>query len=137
MPLIGYMAAIRFAGHIEAYSYWIAFVLLSFLGGKMIWSGFKNEDESDKPEASLSPKNMLPLAVATSIDAMAVGVSLAFLYVSIIPAVSFIGVVTFVISAAGVYIGNIVGAKFKSKAAFIGGGILVVMGLRIFIGGVL
>jgi len=130
MPLIGYLVAIQFAGRIEDFSHWIAFALLVFLGGKMIIGGFKT-DEPGPEEASLTPGRMLPLAVATSIDAMAVGVSLAFLYVSIIPAVGFIGIVTFVISAAGVYVGKIVGAKFKSKAAFVGGAILVLIGLRI------
>jgi len=133
MPLLGYFVARRFADHITAYSHWIAFALLVFLGGKMILSGLKKEQDPENTESSLSPKQMLPLAIATSIDALAVGVSLAFLYVSIIPAVSFIGVVTFVISAIGVYIGKAIGAKFKAHAAILGGVILVIMGIRILI----
>jgi len=149
MPLIGYFAASRFAGRITAYSHWIAFALLAILGGKMIIGSFKKERCSDRTcsaqpcsdrqcpaqekEASLKPKEMLPLALATSIDALAVGVSLAFLYVSILPAVSLIGVMTFAISFVGVRIGNIVGAKFKSKATFAGGVILVLMGLWVLV----
>ena len=150
MPLIGYLAASRFADRITAYSHWIAFVLLGFLGSKMIIGSFKKERCTDRTcpalrpcgdrhcpsetkEASLSPKTMLPLALATSIDALAVGVSLAFLYVGIAPTVSFIGIVTFIVSTAGVYIGNIFGAKFKSKATFAGGVILVLIGAQILI----
>ena len=149
MPLIGYLAASRFAGRITAYSHWIAFALLAFLGGKMIIGSFKKEKCTDRTcppekckdrqcpsqakEAAVSPKVMLPLAVATSIDALAVGVSLAFLYVSIVPAVSFIGVMTFAISVVGVRIGNIVGAKFKTWATFAGGAILMLMGLWVLV----
>jgi len=145
MPLIGYLAASRFAGHITAFSHWVAFALLAILGGKMIISSLKKEKCSDRTcppepckdrlcpasakEIALTPKEMLPLALATSIDALAVGVSLAFLYVNILPAVSFIGVATFVISVAGVRIGNIFGAKFKAKATFAGGAILLFMGI--------
>ncbi|MCL2839279.1 MAG: manganese efflux pump MntP family protein [Defluviitaleaceae bacterium] len=131
MPLIGYLIASRFASHIVAYSHWIAFVLLLFLGGKMISSGLKKE--LDTVESSLSPRHMLPLALATSIDALAVGVSLAFLYVDILPAVVLIGVVTFIISGVGVYIGGAVGVKFKSKAAFIGGAMLIMIGVKILL----
>ena len=149
MPLIGYLAASRFAGRIADYSHWIAFGLLGFLGIKMIIGSFKREKCPDRTctgvpcqdrpcpahvkEAKLSPRTMLPLAVATSIDALAVGVSLAFLYVSILPAISFIGVVTFVVSVAGVRIGNIVGSRFRSWATFAGGAILVLLGLWILV----
>ena len=148
MPLIGYLAASRFADRISAYSHWIAFGLLGFLGVKMIIGSFKNEKCTDRTcsatpcqdrlcpyreEAKLSPKEMLPLAVATSIDALAVGVSLALLYVSIVPTVAFIGIVTFVMSVVGVRIGNIFGTKFKSWATVAGGVILVFIGLWILI----
>jgi len=153
MPLIGYMAATFFADKITAFDHWIAFVLLCCLGVKMIIGSLKKEGCSDrvcpdeacpdrecpgktkpkKKEASLKPAEMLPLAVATSIDALAVGVSLAFLKVNIVPAVSFIGITTFVLSAIGVKIGNIFGAKFKSKAEFAGGIILILMGVKILI----
>ena len=134
MPLIGYFAATLFADYIIAYDHWVAFTLLCFLGGRMIWGSFKKEDDADEQgEASLKPSKMLPLAVATSIDALAVGVSFAFLKVNIAPAVSFIGVTTLVISMAGVKIGNVFGKRFKSKAELAGGIILVMIGAKILI----
>jgi putative Mn2+ efflux pump MntP len=114
MPLIGFMVATLFADKIISYDHWIAFALLCFLGGKMIVGSLKKEDspdlEPDKREASVKPAQMLPLAIATSIDALAVGVSFAFLRVSIVPAVLFIGITTFALSMIGVKIGNIFGA---------------------------
>jgi len=153
MPLIGYFAANLFANKIVSYDHWIAFVLLCFLGLKMIIESHKKEGcpdrecpvsacsdrvcpggkRPDNKEASLKPAQMLPLAFATSIDALAVGVSLAFLRVSIVPAVTFIGITTLVLSMAGVKIGNIFGSKFKSKAEFAGGVILVLIGLKILL----
>jgi len=133
MPLIGYLLASLFAERILAYGDWIAFVLLSFLGGKMIFDSLKNEGNTDTREQSLKLKTMLPLAIATSIDALAVGVSFAFLQINIVPAVIIIGVTTLVISMAGVKIGGIFGTKFKSKAQFAGGVILVLIGLRILL----
>ena len=134
MPVIGYYVANLFADKITAYDHWIAFALLCFLGGKMILESFKKEEaSSNESEASLGPKKMLPLAVATSIDALAVGVSFAFLRVSIVPAVSFIGVTTLVISMAGVKIGNAFGQRFKSKAELAGGVILVLIGVKILV----
>jgi len=149
MPLVGYFAASRFAGRITDFSHWVAFALLAMLGGKMILDSFKKEKCADRTcppehckdrlcpahakEATLAPKEMLPLALATSVDALAVGVSLAFLNVDIVPAVSIIGVMTFVISVAGVRIGNIFGARFKAKATFAGGVILMLMGLWVLV----
>ena len=133
MPLIGYLAASTFAGSIIAYDHWIAFALLSFLGGKMIADSFKKEGCSDSGEQSLGLVKMLPLAVATSIDALAVGVSLAFLRVNIASAAAFIGIATLVISMAGVKIGNVFGIRFKSKAQLAGGSILILMGLKILV----
>jgi putative Mn2+ efflux pump MntP len=132
MPLIGYLTAALFADQIISYDHWIAFVLLCFLGGKMIFGSFKKEDRQDE-ETSLKPAKMLPLALATSIDALAVGVSFAFLRVSIAPAVLFIGITTLVISMIGVKIGNVFGTKFKSKAELAGGFILIFIGLKILI----
>ena len=132
MPLIGYAVASQFADLINTFDHWIAFGLLCFLGGKMIYGSFRTREPSEK-ETSLSPKHMLPLAVATSIDALAVGVSFAFLQVSIIPAVLLIGITTFVLSAAGVKIGSIFGARFKSKAELTGGIILVLIGINILL----
>jgi len=137
MPLIGYMTATLFADKITAYDHWIAFALLCFLGIKMIISGFKKDNPSEKPcsnqERSLNPAHMLPLAVATSIDALAVGVSLAFLRINIIPAVFCIGIITFVISIIGVKIGNIFGTGIKSKAEYFGGAILILIGIKILL----
>lgn len=136
MPLIGYGAAALFADKIKAYDHWVAFGLLCFLGGKMIWGSLKKQEpgeESGWREGSLGPRKMLPLAVATSIDAMAVGVSFAFLKVQIVPAVSIIGVVTLLLSMVGVKLGNLFGSRFKSKAEFAGGLILCLIGIKILL----
>jgi len=130
MPLIGYLFASLFAENIIAYGHWVAFGLLSILGGKMIFDSFNNE-QSDEKEFSLKPMQMLPFAIATSIDALAVGISFAFLQVKIVPAVSLIGVTTLIISVAGVKIGSVFGTKFKSKAQLAGGVILVLIGVSI------
>ena len=134
MPLLGYAVATLFADKIIAYDHWVAFLVLGFLGGRMIAGSFgKEEGGPDSGEASLSFSEMLPLAVATSIDALAVGVSFAFLRVSIIPAVSLIGATTFLLSMAGVKIGSVFGAKIKSRAELVGGVILVMIGLKILL----
>ena len=121
-----------FADMITKYSHWIAFILLLFIGGNMIKESF---DEEENVNADMGVKNMFLLAVATSIDALAVGVSLAFLKVNIIPAVSFIGCITFVCSAAGVKIGSIFGDKYRSKAGLCGGIILILIGVKILLDG--
>ena len=132
MPLIGYMAATWFADKITAYDHWIAFILLCFLGGKMIFGSFKKEEVPGKEkETSLAPAKMLPFAFATSIDALAAGISFAFLQVNIIPAVSFIGITTLILSAIGIKTGNIFGVRFKSKSEFAGGIILALIGFKI------
>lgn len=137
MPLIGYFLGSFFSDMITQYSHWVAFVLLAIIGGNMIKESFgKDENEcEDCGGNSMSFKSMLMLAIATSIDALAIGVSLAFLNVSIVPAVSFIGVVTFVLSAAGVKIGSIFGTKYKSKAELFGGVVLIFIGLKILLEG--
>lgn len=132
MPLIGYFLGSFFADMITAYSHWIAFVLLLFLGAKMIKEAFGEEENVD---AAMDAKSMLLLAIATSIDALAVGVSFAFLQVNIVPAVSFIGVITFICSAVGVKIGSIFGAKYKSKSEICGGVILILIGIKILLDG--
>ena len=134
MPVIGYYTATLFAERIVAYSSWIAFGLLCFIGIKMILDSLKKE-EIPAGEYSLKAVQMLPLAIATSIDALAVGVSFAFLEVSILPAVILIGVTTLIISAAGVKIGNVFGIRFKAKAQILGGIVLVLLGLRILLEG--
>lgn len=132
MPLIGYILGAQFKDKITAIDHWIAFVLLGLIGANMIKEALSKEDEC--VNSGLSSNDMFPLAVATSIDALAIGVTFAFLPdTNIIAAVSFIGVVTFIISAAGVKIGNIFGAKYKSKAEFAGGVILILLGVKILI----
>jgi putative Mn2+ efflux pump MntP len=135
MPVIGYFAATRFAETITAYSHWVVFALLLFLGGKMIAGSFKKgaPEKISGGENQLRPAKMLPLAVATSVDALAVGVSFAFLRADIVSAVLIIGVITLVLSMLGVKIGNVFGAKFKSRAELAGGVILALMGLRILL----
>jgi len=132
MPLIGYMTASLFAEYIIEYDHWIAFILLCFLGGKMVHGSFRKSEASTE-EMPVTPKVMLPLAIATSIDALAVGVSFSFLQVNILPAVLLIGMTTFIISFAGVKIGNVFGARYKSKAELAGGIILILIGLKILI----
>ena len=118
MPVIGYLLGFRFEHLITNIDHWIAFVLLAFIGGNMIKESFgKSEELND----DFGFKTMFLMAVATSIDALAVGITFAFLNVSIIPAASLIGVTTFIISAIGIYIGNVFGAKYKSKAELAGG----------------
>ena len=132
MPLIGYLIGYRFQDAITAYDHWIAFILLAIIGGNMIKEA-REDDEEDACDASVAFKDMIVLAVATSIDALAVGVSFAFLKVDIVPAVSFIGVVTFLLSIVGVKVGTVFGCKYKSRAEFAGGLILILIGLKILI----
>ena len=131
MPLIGYFLGIQFETYITAYDHWIAFILLAFIGGNMIKEALSNEEET--ADASLAVKIMLVLAIATSIDALALGVTFAFLQVNIWEAVSFIGVVTFLFSVVGLKIGNVFGTKYKSKAEFVGGVILILLGIKILL----
>jgi putative Mn2+ efflux pump MntP len=131
MPAIGWLLGSAFADMIEAVDHWIAFVLLALIGGNMIREALGHEEEDADP--SLAPIAMLLLAVATSIDALAVGVTFAFLRVAVVPAVTLIGVCTFAISAAGVKIGNVFGARYKSRAELLGGIVLVLIGLKILL----
>ena len=131
MPALGYLLGSQFKNSITAIDHWIAFILLGIIGGNMIREACSGECE--KENDSLDIKTMFLLAVATSIDALAVGITFAFLKVNIAAAVSFIGVTTFVISAAGVKIGNIFGTKYKSKAELAGGIILILLGLKILL----
>lgn len=132
MPLIGYLLGVNFQVMIESVDHWIAFILLGIIGGNMVKEALSKE-EDECLDCRFSPAAMLPMAVATSIDALAVGVSFAFLKVDIVPAVSFIGVITFVLSAIGVKVGNVFGTKYKSKAEFFGGVVLILMGCKILL----
>lgn len=131
MPVIGYLVGIQFKEAITAVDHWIAFGLLAVIGGNMIREAMAGDGEDE--DASLSPKTMALLALATSIDALAVGVGFAFLDVNITAAAGFIGVVTFVLSAAGVKIGSVFGARYKSRAELAGGVILILMGTKILL----
>ena len=131
MPTIGYLLGTRFESYVTGIDHWIAFVLLALIGANMIKEALSGEAE--EADDSIGVKIMFLLAVATSIDALAVGVTYAFLQVRIIPAVTFIGVTTFVLSIAGVKIGNVFGLKYKSKAEIAGGVILILMGLKILV----
>ncbi len=133
MPTIGFFLGVGFSDLVSKFSHWIAFALLLIIGGNMIKEAFSKEEENT--DASMSPKNMLLLAIATSIDALAVGVTFAFLEVQIVTAVLFIGVVTFILSAVGVKIGSLFGTKYKNKAQIAGGVILVLLGVKILLDG--
>ena len=138
MPFVGWLLGSQFEKYITSIDHWIAFILLGIIGGKMIVESVKPDKEDDEVkemDAPLDLKEMFVLAVATSIDALAVGVSLAFLKVAILPAVLFIGCITFVCSAAGVKIGSIFGDKYQSKAELCGGIILILIGIKILLDG--
>ncbi len=132
MPLLGYFLGVSFADKVASVDHWIAFVLLGIIGGKMIVEACR-KDESCEYDPDFSFRTMLMLAVATSIDALAVGVSMAFLGADIVSAVLLIGLTTAAFSAAGVWLGNIFGCRFKKKAEFAGGLILVAIGVKILL----
>ena len=132
MPLIGYLVGFRFQDKIKAVDHWIAFILLVVIGINMVKESL-SKDEEKIEEADLGFKSMIMLSISTSIDALAVGITFAFLKVSIIPAVALIGIITLVISMSGVKIGNVFGDKFKSKAELLGGVILICIGLKILL----
>ena len=131
MPLIGYLLGATFTSIVSDFDHWVAFFLLGIIGFNMIRDSFSKDD--DKQDDNFSFRTMLMLAVATSIDALAVGVSFAFLSVDLWVSVALIGITTFILSAIGLKIGNIFGNKYKSKAEFTGGIILIAMGLKILI----
>ena len=138
MPAIGYFLGSFFADMVTTYAHWIAFVLLAIIGGNMIKESQEKGDECGCAccgEVAMNVKEMLGLAIATSIDAMVIGVSFAFLKVDIVPAVSFIGVITFICSGLGVKLGSIFGSKYKSKAELAGGIVLILMGLKTLLEG--
>lgn len=131
MPTLGYFLGTHFTRYIVSVDHWIAFVLLALIGVNMIREALGPEEECTN--ASMDVKEMFIMAVATSIDALAVGITLAFLNVNIAAAALFIGLTTFVCSAAGIKIGNIFGTYCKSKAEFAGGLILIAIGLKILL----
>lgn len=131
MPVLGYFLGVSFADFVENVDHWIAFILLGIIGGNMIKESFSDKCDASSPDFSF--KTMSAMAVATSIDALAIGVSFAFLRINIWEAVVMIGLTTAAFSAAGLMIGNVFGSRYKSKAEFTGGFILVAMGLKILL----
>ena len=135
MPLIGFCLGTLFADAIEAIDHWVAFVLLALIGANMLKEAMsKSPDSCDTNEADLSVKTMFVMAVATSIDALAVGISLAMAgNVNIVAAVLLIGITTFLLSGAGVKVGNVFGSRFEKKAQLCGGVILILLGTKILL----
>ncbi len=140
MPLIGYLLGINFQSFIEPVDHWIAFVLLAFIGGKMLLDAFKKDDGEEKCDScdgsdKLNIKELVVMAIATSIDALAVGITMSCLELSvhISAALALIGVITLVICFAGVIIGHVFGSKFNNKAQILGGVILILIGLKILL----
>ena len=135
MPLAGWLLGSQFAGYIQSVDHWVAFVLLALIGGNMVREALGPEDEETvcAVTASLDLRKLTLMAVATSIDALAVGVTFAFLEVAIIPAVSIIGVTTFCLSLVGVAVGNYFGARYKRRAELSGGVILILLGGKILL----
>lgn len=135
MPLLGWFLGSQFASYIQSIDHWVAFVLLGLIGGNMAREALEPEDEEVACSMSdrLDYKQLLLMAIATSIDALAVGVTFAFLNVSIVPAISIIGCTTFVLSLVGVAVGNYFGAKYKARAELTGGIILILLGAKILL----
>lgn len=131
MPLIGYFLGISFSSIVESIDHWISFSLLAIIGANMIKESFSKEEECCN--CSFGIKAMIPLAVATSIDALAVGVTFAFLRVNIFSSVILIGITTFILSCVGVFLGNKFGARHNSKAELAGGVVLILIGLKILL----
>ena len=130
MPFIGYILGVGFEDKIKNIDHWIAFILLVFIGINMIKEAFETKEESND---KIDFKTMIILAIATSIDALAVGVTFAFLNVNIMLAISLIGIITFIISMIGVKIGNVFGDKYETKAELAGGFILIFLGVKILL----
>ena len=136
MPFIGWALGSQFESYITSIDHWIAFVLLAVIGGKMVKEAVSEkdgEDEVEQMDPPLDIKEMFILAVATSIDALAVGITFAFLNYPIVEAIIIIGITTFVISIIGVYVGNFFGSKYKKRAEIVGGVILILLGVKILL----
>lgn len=135
MPLIGWALGSQLTDFITPIDHWIAFSLLAFVGGKMLWDAFHEDDEDEgvQTDEKLDLKELLMLAIATSIDALAVGITFAFLQVAIVPSITIIGLTTFVISFAGVAVGRFFGARFEKPATIVGGVVLILIGVKILL----
>ena len=135
MPLIGWALGSQLTDFITPIDHWIAFGLLAFVGGKMLWDAFHEDDEDEgvQTDEKLDLKELLMLAIATSIDALAVGITFAFLQAEIVPSITIIGLTTFVISFAGVAVGHFFGARFEKPATIVGGVVLILIGVKILL----
>ena len=135
MTLIGWALGSQLTDFITPIDHWIAFGLLAFVGGKMLWDAFHEDDEDEgvQTDEKLDLKELLMLAIATSIDALAVGITFAFLQVAIVPSITIIGLTTFVISFAGVAVGHFFGARFEKPATIVGGVVLILIGVKILL----
>ena len=135
MPLIGWFLGSQFAGYIQSFDHWVAFVLLALIGGNMVREALSPEEEetSCAVNSKLDHKKLFMMAVATSIDALAIGVAFAFMDVLILPAVSLIGCTTFCLSLVGVVVGNFFGSRYKKRAELTGGIILILLGVKILL----
>ncbi|MGI6104847.1 MAG: manganese efflux pump MntP family protein [Raoultibacter sp.] len=138
MPLLGWLLGIQFQHYIESVDHWIAFVLLAFIGAKMIFDALRSEkgsepDAATRSEQKLDIKELFLLAIATSIDALAIGITFAFLQVDIVPAALLIGLVTFVLAFGGVIVGNRFGAKYEKGSMIVGGVVLILIGFKILL----
>ena len=135
MPVIGWAVGAQFAHFVSTYAHWIAFALLAFVGGKMLWDAFHEDEGEDAGPFKLELGDLLMLAIATSIDALAVGVSFAFLDVAIAPSAALIGVTTFVLSLAGVAVGHQFGSRWEKPATIAGGIVLILIGVKVMLEG--
>ena len=135
MPVIGWAVGAQFAHFVSTYAHWIAFALLAFVGGKMLWDAFHEGEGEDAGPFKLELGDLLMLAIATSIDALAVGVSFAFLDVAIAPSAALIGVTTFVLSLAGVAVGHQFGSRWEKPATIVGGIVLILIGVKVLLEG--
>lgn len=136
MPLVGWALGTQFEAYITPVDHWIAFVLLGIIGGKMLWDAFHEDDPEDMAcpaDGKLDLRELVMLAVATSIDALAVGITFAFLRVDIVVSVGLIGITTFVLSIVGVAVGHRFGAKYEKTASVVGGAVLILIGLKILL----
>lgn len=133
MPLIGYFLGQQFSAYIEQFDHWVAFGLLALIGGKMIWDVANGNDEEEQTGAPVRFGELMLLSLATSIDALVVGVALAFLNANVFVSVAFIGCITFVISLAGTSIGCRFGTRFESQAQLAGGSVLILLGTKILL----
>ena len=135
MPLIGWALGSQLADLITPIDHWIAFALLAFVGGKMLWDAFHEDDEQgeEAQDAKLDLKELIMLAIATSIDALAVGITFAFLGVNIVWAIAVIGVTTFALSVVGVAVGHVFGARYEKGATIAGGIVLILIGCKILL----